>query len=254
MKDFMIHPDVQRFSAAKAVLGGSHNRYNIGTYRERSQHLVLKYYFEPDKTRHEVPLEGYVADIYSDGGIFEIQTSGFGALRGKLEAFLRKYPVTLVYPSAIQKRTLWTDPDTGEIFPGSYRKSKRGRFNILSELCGISAYFPHPNLRVLNFLTAASDYKLLDGFGKDRKGRATKTDTVPDELLEIVLIKDKKDILKMLPFSMGDSITNAELSKTFGMRGRRLWKAVKFLENAEILRRSGKRGNAILYTVAEMNK
>ena len=254
MKDFMISPDGQRFSAARTVLLENHNRYNIGTYRERSQHLILKHYVEPDRTRHEVPLEGYIADICNDTGVVEIQTSGFGALRGKLEAFLRGHSVTLVYPSAIKKRTLWTDPDTGEIFPGSYRKSKRGRFNILSELCSISAYFPHPNLRVLNFLTVASDYRLLDGFGKDRKGRATKTDTVPDELLEIVLIKDKKDILKMLPFSIGDSITNAELSKTFGMRGRRLWKAVKFLENAEIIRRSGKRGNAILYTVAEMNE
>ena len=247
----MTCPDARRFLAARAVLLESHNRFSIGTYQERSQHLVLKHYVEPDRTRHEVPLEGYVADICNDTGIIEIQTSGFDALRRKLEVFLRKYPVTLVYPSAIQKRILWTDPDTGEILPRPYRKCKRGRFNILSELYFISAYFPHPNLQVFNFLTAASDYKLLDGFGKDRKGRATKTDTVPEELLEIVSIKDKGDILKMLPFSSGASVTNAELSKAFGMRGRRLWHAVKFLEDAEIIRRSGKRGNAILYIVNE---
>lgn len=247
----MTCPDTQRFSAARAVLMESHNRYNIGTYQERSQHLILKHYVEPDRTRHEVSLEGYVADICNDTGIIEIQTSGFGALRRKLEVFLCKYPVTLVYPSAIQKRILWTDPGTGEILLRPYRKCKRGRFNILSELYFISAYFPHPNLQVLNFLTAASDYKLLDGFGKDRKGRATKTDTVPEELLEIVSIEDKGDILKMLPFSVGASITNAELAKAFGMRGRRLWRAVRFLEDAEIIRRSGKRGNAILYIVNE---
>lgn len=246
----MIVPNAARFADARKVLRESHQRYNIGTYRERSQHLILKYYFELDAGKHEIPLEGYIADIYSGAGIIEIQTSGFGALRGKLEVFLRNYPVTLVYPSAIKKRIIWMDPDTGTTAVGTYRTVQRKRFSILSELLSISAFFGHPNLQVLHFLTAASDYKLLDGFGKDRKGRATKTDTVPEELLEIVSLRERGDILHMLPFFVGQTVTNAEMEEAFGLRGRKLWNAVKFLENIKVLHRSGKKGNRFLYTIA----
>ena len=40
----------------------------------------------------------YVADIYKDGEIIEIQTRQFNRMRGKLQAFLPLYPVTIVYP------------------------------------------------------------------------------------------------------------------------------------------------------------
>ncbi len=250
MEDFITVPSAVRFAAARDVLREDHQRYNIGTYQERSQNLILKYYFEPDAGRHEVPLEGYIADIYNGAGIIEIQTSGFGALRGKLEVFLRSYPVTLVYPSAVKKRIIWTDPDTGTTAVGTYRNAQKTRFSILAELFSISAFFGHPNFRVLHLLTAASDYKLLDGFGKDQKRRATKTDTVPEELLEIVSLCNRVDILHMLPFSVGQTLTNADMAKAFGLRGRRLWSAVKFLESIEVLHRSGRKGNSILYTIA----
>ena len=249
----MIFPDSARFSAARKILLENHNRYNIGTYQERSQHFILKCYFEPDPMRQEVPLDGYIADIYNDAGVIEIQTSGFGTLRDKLEVFLQRYPVTLVYPSALRKRTAWVDPDTGDINTGKYRTYERARYAILSELLYISSVFAHPNLCVLNFLTIVSDYKLLDGYGKDRKKRATKTDTVPDDIAEIVLLKNRGDILKILPFTAGDIYTSIELAKIFCMRGRHLWAAVKFLENIGILCRCGKRGNNILYEVSEFS-
>ena len=251
MKNFMIFPDAARFAAAREILLENHKRYNIGTYQERSQHLILKCYFEPDQARQEIPLDGYIADIYNDAGVIEIQTSGFGTLRDKLEVFLQRYPVTLVYPSALVKRTVWVDPDTGDLNTGKYRTYMCARYAVLSELLYISSFFAHPNLRVLNFLTVASDYKLLDGYGKDRKRRATKTDTVPDDLAEIILLKNKGDILKMLPFTAGDIFTSTELAKMFCMRGRRLWAAVKFLESIGILCRCGKRGNNILYEASE---
>lgn len=85
----MIFPDAARFAAAREILLENHKRYNIGTYQERSQHLILKCYFEPDQARQEIPLDGYIADIYNDAGVIEIQTSGFGTLRDKLEVFCK---------------------------------------------------------------------------------------------------------------------------------------------------------------------
>ena len=245
-------PDPARFAFARAAMEEAHERYNIGTYRERSQHLILKRYFEPDTGKHEIPISGYVADIYGDAGVIEIQTSGFGALRGKLEVFLREHKVTLVYPRALKKRVIWTDPETGAASVGNYRKDPRARYAILAELLYIAAYFPHPNLQVLVLLTAASDHRLLDGYGKDRKMRATKTDMVPEEILEIIPLRGPGDVLGLLPLSPGDRTTREELAALFGARGRRLWNMIRFLEDAGVLVRSGKEGRRIIYTVAEI--
>lgn len=246
-----VSPDPTRFASARAALEEAHERYNIGTYRERSQHLILKRYFEPDTGKHEVPLSGYVADIYGDAGVIEIQTSGFGALRGKLEVFLREHKVTLVYPRALKKRVIWTDPETGAASVGHYRKDPRARYAILAELLYIAAYFPHPNLQVLNLLTAASDHRLLDGYGKERKKRATKTDTVPEEILEIIPLRGPEDVSELLPLSPGAHITREELAHLFGTGGRRLWNMIRFLEEIGVLVRSGKEGKKIIYTAAE---
>ncbi len=99
---------------AEACLA-EHRAEGIGTYKERSQHYILKNYFEPDADLHEIPVCGFVADIKRDREIIEIQTSGFGAMRRKLEAFSNEgYDVTVVYPVAAAQRVVWIDPETGE--------------------------------------------------------------------------------------------------------------------------------------------
>ena len=60
----------------------------IGTFYEKSLHAVLKNYYEPDEDKQEIPIENYVADIYADGQIIEIQTRNFNVTRDKLKAFL----------------------------------------------------------------------------------------------------------------------------------------------------------------------
>lgn len=70
----------------------------IGTLGERTLHMVLKRYFEPDESLHEIRVGGFVADIVRPNGIIEIQTRDFSKLRRKLAAFLELGPVTVVYP------------------------------------------------------------------------------------------------------------------------------------------------------------
>lgn len=77
-----------------------HQRYNIGTYKEKKLHIILKKYFEEDSRYHEVKVNGFIADVCRDGEIIEIETSGFSGLGPKLEAYLPDYRVTLVHPMA----------------------------------------------------------------------------------------------------------------------------------------------------------
>ena len=109
----------KRFEEAKnRIIGTQRERLGIGTLGEKTVHATLKHYYEPNEDYHEVPVEGYVADIYKDGNIVEIQTAQFHRMREKLKAFLPKYKVTVVYPIVGKRQLYWIDPQSGEITPG----------------------------------------------------------------------------------------------------------------------------------------
>lgn len=239
--------DKDRFAIAKVSLVDLHERYNIGTYKERSQHLLLKLFYEPNREYHEVPYEGYVADILNIKGITEIQTVGFRKLFCKLTVFLKEYPVTVVYPVEERKRTCWINAETGEVSVGSYRTYSKARYKLLSELLAISELFDSENLEIHLVSMAVSTKKVLDGYGPHRKKRATKIDTVPDELLDVIVVKNCDDIRRILPFDKGDKFTAKELSSALGMRKIPLWRAVKFLCLKNVIAPVDKKGNSIIY-------
>lgn len=86
-------PDKRAFETAKRkIIGVDRQRFGIGTLSEKTVHAILKNYYEPDEDRHEIPIQNYVADIYAEGEIIEIQTRQFDKMRGKLGAFLPLYP------------------------------------------------------------------------------------------------------------------------------------------------------------------
>ena len=228
----------------------SHGRYNIGTYRERSQHLVLKKYFEENAELHEVPVGGYIADIKKGNDITEIQTSGFGSLRRKLEAFSAlDYSVTVVYPSPVRQRIIWVDPDTGERTQGRLINRPKAVYKLLPELLYISDFFGNEKICVRAVLLCSESVRLLDGFGDDRKSHATKLDTVPVEILDITDIRDADALRALLPFNKGQNLKSGDISKLLSLSRRNLWAALKLLVKLEILIPSAKEGNSIVYTV-----
>lgn len=86
----------ERFEqVCKDIAGQRQSGSGIGTLAEKTLHAVLKRYFEPDETKHEVKVGRHVADIVNNSGIIEIQTRAFNALRPKLEAYLRRIPSRL---------------------------------------------------------------------------------------------------------------------------------------------------------------
>ncbi len=241
--------DRDRFAKAKESLKDSHDRYNIGTYKEKTQHLLLKLFYEPCRDYHEVPFEGYVADILNSKGITEIQTVGFRNLFGKLTVFLKSHPVTVVYPVEERKRTCWIDPDTGEISVGRYRTYSKAKYKLLSELLSINELFDAENLEIHIVSMAVSSNKALDGYGPQKKKRATKLDTVPEELLDITYIRGIDDIRDLIPFERGERLFLKDLSSALGLKRRNLWKASKFLMEIGIMSPVDKKGNSIIYEI-----
>ncbi|MGN1082661.1 MAG: hypothetical protein ACI4SJ_03865, partial [Candidatus Avispirillum sp.] len=91
--------------------------------------------------------------------------------------------------------------------------------------------------------------RLLDGFGDDRKKRATKLDTVPVEILDITDIRNADTLRTLLPFNKGQKLKSGDISKLLSLSRLNLWAAIKLLVKLEILIPSAKEGNSIVYTV-----
>ena len=238
-----------RFLLAKKAINDAHSRYNIGTYKEKSQHLFLKHFYEPDASYHEVPFEGYIADILNDEGITEIQTAGFRALHDKLTVFLPLHRVTVVYPVQSKAKVIWTDTETGESAEGRLISYPKAQYRLFSELLSICDYLKDEKLSIHVVCMSVTNRKALDGYGADRKKKATKLDSVPEEILDIQVLESFEDIKAFFPFNSGERITASDISKKLGLKRMALWRAIKFLTASEIIKATDKKRNAVVYSV-----
>ena len=243
--------DTERFDRAIAtIVTRNHENHGIGTLGEKTVHAVVKCYMEPDEDYHETPIDGYVADIFREDHVIEIQTANFDKLRGKLETFLPNYKVTVVHPIPATKMLCWVDPETGEIVEKK-KSPKRGTPQmILEELYWISSFLKDPNLSIVVLMIDMEELKLLDGYGPKKKKRATKYDRLPLRLVEEVHLDCPEDYRMLIPIEL-EHFTSAEYAKATGLPRWDGSTVMKILYDLGVVERIGKKGNAYLYDVIE---
>ena len=95
---------------------------------------ILKNYYEPDEDKQEIPIDRFVADIFTGQEIIEIQTGQFNRMREKLQCFLKEFPVTIVYPVTRQRWLHWIDEETGELTDKRKSPKKGNAYEAFREL------------------------------------------------------------------------------------------------------------------------
>lgn len=243
----------KRFEQArKKVIGVDRQRLGIGTLAEKTVHAVFKNYYEPDEDRQEIPIEKYVADIYTGQEIIEIQTRQFNRMRNKLTAFLPLYPVTVVYPIPRTKWLIWIDEESGEL--SSPRKSpKRGTpYMAFAELYKIKSYLKDPNLRFRLVLTDMEEYRLLNGWSKDKKKGSSRFDRIPTQLVEEVIIERPEDYMQFIPLELEEPFTTKDFAKCAHIPVSLSQTVLNLLLYMEVVERVGKKGNSYLYLPADI--
>ena len=242
--------DKDRFEQAKhKIIGAERQRYGIGTLSEKTVHAVLKNYYEPNDDYHEVPVEGYVADIYKDGEIIEIQTSQFNRMRDKLKAFLPLYPVTIVYPIPREKWIIWVDEESGELSEKRKSPKKGSPYLLFKEIYKIKMFLNDKNLRIKLVLIDMEEYKLLNGWSKDKKKGSTKFDRIPIDICEEYELECSKDYMQFVPCDLEEEFTSKEYAKAAHIPVQLSQIVLNILFYLEIVERVDKRGNAIIYRV-----
>ena len=216
----------------------------IGRLSEKYIHRTLKYYLEPDESRHEVEYLGSVADIKCDMGITEIQTRAFEYLIPKLKKFLKEDKVTLVCP-IIKTKYITTVSECGEVISRKKSPMQKGLSDVSIELYKIKEFILDKNLEIrLIFLAAEADRTLVSDTPrpKYKKGRV-----YPTEILEEKTLKTIDDFRIFLPDELPEKFLRSEYNKAIKARAKFSYYALKLCEYLGFTEQVGKLGNAFVY-------
>jgi hypothetical protein len=217
----------------------------IGTLAEKGLHQDIKDYLVRPGDHIEREVDGFVADIYRDGLLIEIQTRNFGAMRRKLSHLLGYYPVHLVHPIAVEKMIIRQDASGREV--ARKRSPKVGRpIDIFPELVYIRDIVMHPNLTFEILMTREEEHRR-----QDPKRRRWNGWYVHDrrlvEVVERIPLASYSDFRKLLPADLPIPFTNRELAAILCCRARQAGDITYTMRRMGMLRTVGKRGNSILF-------
>ncbi len=230
-----------------------HDRYNIGTLREKTLHRVLKDYFTGPGMRQETPVGDYIADIAGEGRIIEIQTSALSPMKEKLEAFLPLAEVTIVFPIAERKWISWIHPATGRISEKK-RSPVTGRpTDVLAEMIYIRRYLNHPHLTIRTVQVETEEYRLLSPTGgRPRRRAQVQYERMPVDLFSAYDFSSPADYAAWLPFAPAAEVTAAEVLRALHFRGGSMGRSavIGVLCEVGVLEKLGRRGRSFLYRVA----
>lgn len=248
--EFINESGKERFEIAKnKILGIRRARQGIGTLGEKTVHAIVKLYMEPETDYHEIPIDGYVADIYREGNIIEVQTANFNKLREKLDCFLKNYEVTIVYPIPHIKLLRWLDEETGTVSTGRKSPKKGNPYQAFKELYKIKNYLSNQHLHLRFLLIDLEEIRLLNGWSRDKKKGSVRYDRIPMELVGELQIDGREDYMQMIPIELGDTFTAAEYAKAAHVSPGIAGMAVQVLRYLDIIRMTGKKGRAYVYEI-----
>ncbi len=230
--------------------GGERPRDGIGLLGEKLLHAGLKLYFAPDTSCHEVRINGFIADICTDDGIVEIQTGHLGRLKRKLDVFLERFPVTVVYPIAHTKYLCWVDEETGAV-TGRRKSPKTGSvWDLFRELYQLRPFLSRDGFCVCAALVDLEEYRLLNGWSRDKKKGSTRYERVPVRLEKLVYFRTAEDYRAVLPAALPERFTSKDFSRAVRISLSSAQRALLILYELGVVRRVEKKRNAYLYAAA----
>lgn len=215
------------------------NAVGIGIINETSVHAFLKDHIDHDKSHQEVKIGRCIADVANEKGIFEIQTRGFYRIRAKLGYLLKEYPVTLVFPVTARKTLYWIDPNTGDCSRGRKSPKQATVCEIWRELPGIVDLLEQPGFSVRLIFLESEEYRALDGFGVQKKYRASHIDRCPLKILSELQLHTTADLSLLFPeiLKEQDEFTSLDFSKAGHIPRKAAQEALRILNSYDIVTR-----------------
>jgi hypothetical protein len=221
---------------------------SIGVLGEGPLHAAVKALLAEPGDRLEVPVDRFVIDLLrSDGELVEVQTGGFGALGGKLDALLDEHRMRIVYPVAAERRIVRVD-EHGQVL-GARRSPKRATAAaVFDKLVAFPSLLTHPNLTI-EVLLLREDH--IRG-PQPRTTRGRTRDPGERRLVDVldrITLRTREDILAVLPALPREPFTTSELAAVVGCGTVLAQRTLYCLRAIGIVEPAGKRGRAPLHAL-----
>ena len=236
----------------REIINRVHDRSGIGTYKEKIIHLVLKKYFCEDEARHEVKTGRFVADAATDDSIFEIQTRGLYPLKKKISSYLEDTDkkIIVILPIISKKRLFWVDYESGEMSEPRRVGIAKPKSTFLREFMWIGELIDFSRIEFKAVFIYADEYRLLDGFGNEKKIKATKIDRIPKELIDIVTIDSKQAFADFfLPNELPQEFRAKDFERATGLKRKGVSAGLRALELLGIIEREKQSERKVVYRI-----
>ena len=243
----MINEELFRRARSKVIAEDTQDK-GIGTLSEKSMHKIIKLYIDPDEANHEVKVMGSVADVLNDRGLFEIQTGAISALIPKIGKFINEYHVTVVHPIVAKKKIRWLDRSTGELSDGRKSPAKGTLHSSAFELYKSRRFIGEENFSVKLLFLECEEFRSLDGWDSTGKKGSSRIERIPTALLDEIDLHRAEDYRVFLPDELGESFFASDFKKVIRSRSRYDYYTLRLLCELGIIKKSGKKGNAIIYS------
>lgn len=221
---------------------------SIGILNESPLHQALKAHYSNPGSRQEVAVGTFVADVVApDARIFEIQTSGLGSLRRKLESVLEDNRVVLVHPIA-QVRYIVKLPASADQPATRRRSPKRGSLaQVAVELVGIPRLLDHPNFELEVVLIEEEELRRHEPGGSWRRNGWRTVQRRLGAVLEQHRFTSSADLFRLLKGPLPEVFTTADLATALDEPRWLAQKLAYCLREAGAIVVDGKEGNALRY-------
>lgn len=219
----------------------------IGRLSEKTMHRMLKLYYEPDESCHEIECFGSVADVKNENGIIEIQRASLAYLIPKLERFLPHSPVTVVHPIVAKKRVKHLNPETGEITSTGRTVKGKTPFDSAFELYKIKKFIGNEGFTLILLLLDCDEYKIPNPKARRGRGGEQRLESIPTDLIAEYIFRAPTDYLALLPDDLADGFTAEEFRKKVKSRSRYAYYYLRLLVDLGLMTRE-KQGAKYLYS------
>lgn len=234
--------------ACNKVINSNCLQSGIGTLSEKTLHAVLKNFYEPDINHQEIKIENFIADIFRDNEIIEIQTRSFNNMRRKLDLFLKLYPVTIVYPIPYTKYLVWIDSVTGEVVSRRKSPKKGNPFDAFRELYKIKMFLDNPNLSICLTFIDIEEYRLLNKNPKYSKYHTVRYDRIPTALQDEIFLHKPSDYTGLIPDTVPDKFTVKQFAKICKITEGTAGLTLNIMNSIKAIKRTGNNGRAYVYS------
>ena len=216
--------------------------------REGPLHAAVKALLAEPGDRLEVPFGRFVIDLVrADGELVEVQTRGFGALAGKLDALLDEHRMRIVHPVAAERRIVRAD-EHGQVLAARRSPKRATAVAVFDELVAFPSLLTHPNLTI-EILLLREDH--IRG-AQPAIARGRRRDPGERRLVEVldrIALDTADDVLAALPALPHEPFSTRELAACLGCGRVLAQRTLYCLRAIGIVERAGMRGRAPLHAL-----